>query len=58
MIESKQDIIDGLQTTLTELDELTSNHTTDIASNDNDINALQGRLNIEEPKTSALQILT
>ena len=58
LIGSNQLIIDGLQTTLTELDELTSNHTTDIASNDTDITALQGRLNIEEPKTTALQTLT
>ena len=58
LIGSNQLIIDGLQTTLTELDEQTSNHTIDIATNDNDISALQGRLNVEEPKTTALQILT
>ena len=72
LIESKQDLIDGLQTTLTELDELTSNHITQISSNDTDITslqsltathntditALQGRLDTEEPKTTALQTLT
>ena len=67
-MDGKQDLIsdgdlsisktDGLQTALTELDELTSSHTTQISSNDIDITALQGRLDIEEPTTTSLQILT
>jgi hypothetical protein len=67
-LDGKQDLIsdgdlsisktDGLQTALTGLDELTGSHTTQISSNDTDITALQGRLDIEEPKTTALQTLT
>ena len=67
-LDGKQDVIgdgdlsitktDGLHTALTGLDELTSSHTTQISSNDTDITALQGRLNTEEPKTTALQSLT
>ena len=37
---------------------LIESHTTQISSYDTDITALQGRLDIEEPKTTALQILT
>jgi hypothetical protein len=67
-LDGKQDLIsdgdlsitktDGLQTALTELDELTSSHITQISSNDTDITALQGNLDTEEPKTSALKTLT
>jgi hypothetical protein len=37
---------------------LTQSHTTQIESNDDDITTLQGGLDLEEPKTSALQLLT
>jgi sorbitol-specific phosphotransferase system component IIA len=37
---------------------LTASHTSQISSNDTDILALQSRLNLEEPKISALQTLT
>ena len=67
-LDGKQDLIgdgdlsitktDGLQTALTELDELTANHTTQISFNDTDITALQGRLDITEPKITALQTLS
>jgi len=67
-LDGKQDVIgdgdlsisktDGLQTALTELDELTTSHITQISNNDTDITALQGRLDTEEPKTTALQTLT
>ena len=50
-LDEKQDVIgdgdlsitktDGLQTALTELDDLTASHTTQISSNDTDINALR-----------------
>ena len=52
------DKITSIETALTELDELTASHITQISSNDTDITALQGRLDTEEPKTSALQTLT
>jgi hypothetical protein len=58
LIGSNQLSINGIQNTLSEIEEETSNNTINIAENDNDISDLQGRLNIEEPKTSALQILT
>jgi hypothetical protein len=37
---------------------LTQTHTSQISSNDADLLALQGRLDTEEPTTSALQLLT
>ena len=58
LIGSNELIVDGIQNTLEELEEEISNNTINIAENDNDISVLQGRLNIEEPKTTALQILT
>jgi hypothetical protein len=42
----------------TALQILTSNHITQISSNDTDITALQGRLIVEEPSTTASQILS
>jgi hypothetical protein len=53
-----EDKITSIETTLTELDELTSIHTTDIALNDTKINVLQGTLDTEELKITDLQILT
>jgi hypothetical protein len=57
-ITSLETRLDTEEPKTTALQTLTSNHTTDIASNDTNITALQGRLDIEEPKTTALQTLT
>ena len=45
-------------TQIDDLELLTQSHTIQIESNDEDILSLQGRLDAEEPKTSALQSLT
>jgi hypothetical protein len=44
--------------TNTALQTLTASHTTQISSNDTDITALQGRLDLTEPKLTALETLT
>ena len=57
-IEVNKENIDSLLITRAEQTETLSSLQLQISSNDGDITALQGRLDTEEPKTSALQLLT
>ena len=50
--------VNGTFTIIDDLGTLTQTHTSQISSNDADLLALQGRLDLEEPKTSALESLT
>ena len=49
--------LNGTFTIIDDLGTLTQTHTSQISSNDADLLALQGRLDLEEPKTSALESL-
>ena len=57
-IEVNKENIDSLLITRAEQTETLSSLQLQVSSNDGDITALQGRFDTEEPKTSALQLLT